>query len=44
MVDARRREEPGRILCDTSQSPIPEYARQAGQIRLRTGIPTNGSG
>ena len=29
-------EEPSRILCDTSQAPNLEYARQAGQIRVRS--------
>ena len=44
MVGARRGEEPSRILCDTSQAPNPEYARQAGQIRVRSRTLMNSPG
>ena len=37
-------EEPSRILCDTSQAPNPEYARQAGQIRVRSRTLMNSPG
>ena len=37
-------EEPSRILCDTSQAPNLEYARQAGQIRIRSRTLMNGPG
>jgi hypothetical protein len=41
MVGEWRGEEPRRILCDTSQAPSPESARQAGQIRVRSRILMN---
>ena len=44
MVGARRSEEPNRILCDTSQAPNPEYARQTGQIRVRSRTLMNSPG
>jgi len=44
MVGARRGEEPSRILCDTSQAPNLEYARQAGQIRVRSRTLMNSPG
>ena len=34
-------EEPSRILCNTSQAPNPEYARQDGQIHVRSRTPMN---
>ncbi|MGD1148299.1 MAG: hypothetical protein ABR961_10165 [Thermoanaerobaculaceae bacterium] len=40
----RRGEEPSRILCDTSQAPNLEYARQAGQIRVRSRTLMNSPG
>jgi hypothetical protein len=36
MVGARRCEDPSRILCDTSQGPSAEYARQSGEIATRS--------
>ena len=37
-------EEPSRILCDTAQAPNPEYARQDGQIRVRSRTLMNSPG
>jgi hypothetical protein len=46
MAGSRRGEEPSRILCDTSQAPSPEHARQSGKIRSRSrsqlGFPGSG--
>ena len=37
-------EEPSGILFDTTQAPNPEYARQAGQIRVRSRTLMNSPG
>ena len=44
MVGARRGEEPSRILRDASQAPNPEYARQAGEIRVSSRTLMNSPG
>jgi hypothetical protein len=44
MAGARRREEPRRILCDTSQASSAEYARQRGKIRPRSRRPVRHPG
>ncbi len=37
-------EEPSRIFCETTQAPSPEYARQAGHIRVRSRTLMNSPG